>query len=51
MALTEIILIFDTISVEDIITYMKDSLTVTKAAKSQVSTVKRVRLKGFNENN
>ena len=51
MALTEIILIFDTISVEDIITYMKDSLTVTKAAKSQVSIIKRVKSKDSNENN
>ena len=44
MALTEIILMFDTITVEDIINYMKDSLTVTKSAKSQVSYVDRVKL-------
>ena len=36
MALTEIILMFDTITVEDIINFMKDSLTVTKSSSSQV---------------
>ena len=47
MALTEIILMFDTITVEDIINYMKDSLTVTKSTKSQVSYVYRVKLKEY----
>ena len=37
MALTEIILMFDTVTVEDVINYMKDSLAVTKSSSSQVN--------------
>ena len=50
MALTEIILMFDTITVEDIINYMKDSLTATKSTKSQVSYADRVKLKDTKTN-
>ena len=43
MALTEIILMFDAITVEDIINFMKDSLTVTKNSSSQVNIVNQIK--------